>query len=40
TVYYIDTRYPGLGPSFGEDVAKEAIELASEALEFVERKMV
>lgn len=35
----IDTRYPGLGLSFGEDVAREAIELASEVLEFVEGKM-
>jgi len=39
TVYYIDTRYPGLGPSFGEDVATEAIELASEVLRLVGRKM-
>jgi HEPN domain-containing protein len=35
TDYYVDTRYPEMGMSYTEELAKEAIELASQVLEFV-----
>ena len=36
TDYYIDTRYPEIGVSYTEELAREAIELADRVLSFVE----
>ena len=39
TDYYIDTRYPEIGVSYTKEMAKEAIQLAGQVLDFVEERM-
>jgi len=39
TDYYIDTRYPEIGMSYTEEMAKEAIQLAGLLLGFVEERL-
>ena len=35
----IDTRYPEIGVSYTKEMAKEAIQLAGQVLDFVEERM-
>ena len=36
--YYIDTRYPEIGVSYTEELAREALELAGRVLDCVEER--
>jgi len=40
TDYYIDTRYPMIGVAYDQELATEAIELASQVVAFVGERII